>query len=314
MSNTISSLRRKISVANDLRSVVRTMKSVAASNISQYENSVKALVEYNRSVEMGLSLCLRSPKREVKPEKKASVVGAIVFGSDQGLIGQLNEVIADYAVKRLKENSQQLSPNSSPKLKVWAVGERVHLHLENSGMQIGGVLNLPGSVASITPLVQELTNQILLEISSDNNNGEPAELYLFYNHPSSGSTYEPVDLQLLPLNERWLLKLTKIPWPTTNLPEILGQGVDYSDVANTSQTDTLRAFIREYIFVSIFRACAESLASENASRLSAMQRADKNIEDLLENLNGTFHRSRQGEIDEELFDVVASFEILNEAR
>jgi F-type H+-transporting ATPase subunit gamma len=72
----------------------------------------------------------------------------------------------------------------------------------------------------------------------------------------------------------------------------------------------LRALIREYVFVSLFRACAESLASENASRLAAMQRADKNIEDLLETLNGTFHRLRQRGIDEELFDVIAGFEAL----
>jgi F-type H+-transporting ATPase subunit gamma len=39
-----------------------------------------------------------------------------------------------------------------------------------------------------------------------------------------------------------------------------------------------------------------------------MQRADKNIEELLENLNGTFHRLRQRGIDEELFDVIAGFE------
>lgn len=74
--------------------------------------------------------------------------------------------------------------------------------------------------------------------------------------------------------------------------------------------ETLRALIREYLFVSLFRACAESLASENASRLAAMQRAEKNIDELLDGLNGTFHRVRQSGIDEELFDVVASFEAL----
>lgn len=71
-----------------------------------------------------------------------------------------------------------------------------------------------------------------------------------------------------------------------------------------------RALIREYLFISFFRACAESLASENASRLAAMERADKNIDELLENLHGAFHRLRQGGIDEELFDVIAGFEAL----
>jgi F-type H+-transporting ATPase subunit gamma len=73
---------------------------------------------------------------------------------------------------------------------------------------------------------------------------------------------------------------------------------------------TLRALVREYLFISLFRACAESLASENASRLAAMERADKNIDALLENLHGTFHRLRQSSIDEELFDVVSGFEAL----
>ena len=59
-------------------------------------------------------------------------------------------------------------------------------------------------------------------------------------------------------------------------------------------------------------ACAESLASENASRLAAMERAKKNIDDMLEDLNCTFHRLRQETIYEELFDVVSGFEALKD--
>lgn len=51
-----------------------------------------------------------------------------------------------------------------------------------------------------------------------------------------------------------------------------------------------------------------SLASENASRLAAMQRADKNINELLEDLGGKYHRLWQSGIDEELFDVTSGFE------
>ena len=86
------------------------------------------------------------------------------------------------------------------------------------------------------------------------------------------------------------------------LPEVMAGG-----------TVTIRALIREYLFVSLFRACAESLASENASRLAAMQRADKNIDELLEDLNRTFHRLRQSGIDEELFDVLSGVEALSKS-
>jgi F-type H+-transporting ATPase subunit gamma len=78
----------------------------------------------------------------------------------------------------------------------------------------------------------------------------------------------------------------------------------------SGKIETLRALIRDYLFVSLFRACAESLASENASRLAAMQCADKNIDELLEDLNGSFHRLRQSGIDEELFEVISGFEAL----
>ena len=97
--------------------------------------------------------------------------------------------------------------------------------------------------------------------------------------------------------------LSELPWPTGYLPEVMGSG-----------TATLSALLREYLFISLFRACAESLASENASRLAAMERADRNIEELLESLHGTFHRLRQSGIDEELFDVIAGFEALSASK
>ena len=59
MSDTTASLRRKISSAGDLQSVVRTMKAVAASSIGQYEKSVRALADYYRTVELGLGACFR---------------------------------------------------------------------------------------------------------------------------------------------------------------------------------------------------------------------------------------------------------------
>jgi F-type H+-transporting ATPase subunit gamma len=104
---------------------------------------------------------------------------------------------------------------------------------------------------------------------------------------------------LLPLDATWRHTLAERAWPTANLPEVIGTGAA-----------ALHALIREYLFISLFRACAESLASENASRLAAMERADKNIKDLLEQLHGTFHQLRQDGIDEELFDVVSGFEAL----
>jgi F-type H+-transporting ATPase subunit gamma len=296
MSDTTASLRRKIDSAGDLQAVVRTMKALAASSIGQYEQSVRALGDYYRTVELGLSLCFRGTEfaaaltGETRPTD-AGAIGAVVFGSDQGLVGQFNDVVADYALKTLAA--------LPGKPQVWAVGERVHARLADAGLPLMGLFPVPNSVKAITPLV----GQILVESETRRSQGEVAELHLFYNRPASGAVYVPVSQRLLPLDENWRRKLAERSWPTGNLPEVMGGG-----------TATLRAPIREYLFVSLFRACAESLASENASRLAAMQRADKNIDELLEDLNGTFHRLRQSGIDEELFDVIAGFEALVGAR
>lgn len=292
MSDTTASLRRKINSAGDLQSVVRTMKALAASSIGQYEKSVRALADYYRTVELGLGVCFReggpAPLMAARKGRVvAGAIGAVVFGSDQGLVGQFNDVVADYAVKTLAALPGEAG--------VWAVGERVHARLADAGLPLKGLYTVPNSVKTITPLV----GQILVE--TRHSQGEGDELYLFYNRPTSGAVYAPVGQRLLPLDETWRHELAERPWPTGNLPEIMGGGVA-----------ALRALIREYLFVSLFRACAESLASENASRLAAMQRADKNIDELLENLNGTFHRMRQSGIDEELFDVISGFEALVE--
>lgn len=296
MSDTTASLSRKIHSAGDLQSVVRTMKALAASSIGQYEKSVRALGDYNRAVELGLSACFRATQLdpeapEVESAKTKINSGAVVFGSDQGLVGQFNDVVADFAVKALAE-----LPGTP---RIWAVGERVHARLADAGLAPSGVFPVPGSIKAITPLI----GQILVEHETHQGRGEVTELYLFHNRPKTVSAYEPVSQRLLPLDDKWRLELATRLWPTKLLPEVMGSG-----------SAPLRALIREYLFVSIFRACAESLASENASRLAAMERADKNIDELLEILHGTFHRLRQSSIDEELFDVVSGFEALSGPR
>lgn len=294
MSQTAAGLRRKIGSAGDLQSVVRTMKALAASSIGQYEKSVRALGDYYRTVELGLGACLRAGgatwEKERQGKTGSGAVSAVVFGSDQGLVGQFNDVVADFTVQTLAGLSGQAH--------VWAVGERVHARLTDAGLPPLGLFTVPSSVEAITPLI----GQILVEHETHQEGGAVQELHLFYNRPASGAVYEPGHQRLLPLDEAWRRALVEVPWPTQPLPEVMGDSA------------TLRAFIREYLFVSLFRACAESLASENASRLAAMERADRNIEEMLEDLDRNYHRLRQSGIDAELFDVISGFEALVKSR
>jgi F-type H+-transporting ATPase subunit gamma len=110
----------------------------------------------------------------------------------------------------------------------------------------------------------------------------------------------PVGRQLLPLDAAWRGELAQRPWPTPLPPDVVGHPVE-----------TMRGLTREYVFVSIFRASAESLANENASRLAAVNRAERNIDKMLWARHNRFRRLRQSKIDKDLSDVTAGFEALS---
>ena len=292
---TQESLRRKLNGAEDLKSVVRTMKAVAASNIGQYETAVSSLGDYYLTVSLGIIAYLRQEKinaiieKNVPKRNNEKLICAIVFGSDQGLVGQFNDSLTDFV-------SQSLQALPGRK-EIWAVGERVQLLLSDIGYNTSKYFSVPGSVNAITPLVQ----QILAQSEQVFNKNKTSEVYLFHNQPKSASIYLPKVQRLLPLDEKWRQSLTELKWPTKLKPQIIG-GIK----------PTLLALIHAYLFTSLFKACAESLASENASRLAAMQRAEKNIDELLDELSHKFHSLRQSSIDEELFEVVSGFEVMKD--
>jgi F-type H+-transporting ATPase subunit gamma len=292
--DSLENLRRKLDGAGDLQSVVKAMKAVAASNIGQYEMAVSSLGEYYRTIELGVIAYFIAEKieqiksKDQSKKKDEKSICAIVFGSDQGLVGQFNDNLANFVSESI---------NKLPgKKEIWSVGERVQLLLLDRGYHVTKSYSVPNSVNAITPLA----GQLLVESEKIQEEGGTDEVYVFHNQPKAGSDYAPVCRRILPLDEKWRQTLVEQHWPTKKIPQVIGR-----------TKPTLAALIHGYLFTSLFKACAESLASENASRLTAMQRAEKNIEELLDNLNHQFHSLRQSTIDEELFDVVSGFEALN---
>ena len=291
--DTLEQLTRKMAGAQDIKSVVRAMKAMAAANITQYELAVAALGEYYRTVALGLVAYFasepRGPKTPAPPPPKAPPprICALVFGSDQGLVGSFNSALANFV-------DQALHARPGPK-EVWAVGERVQLLLADQGLPVTAKFAVPGSIKAITPLVGKL----LLQAQQNLADGELTEFYVFHNQPTGAAGYQPVQQRLLPLDATWRADIAKFIWPTKLVPQVAG-----------GRPPTLAALLHELLFVSLFKACAESLASENASRLQAMQRAEKNINSLLDDMSHQYYRQRQSAIDEELFDVVSGFEAL----
>ena len=298
MADSPASLRRQIGSAADLQSVVRAMKAQAAASVGQYARSVAALADYASTVELGLGVCLRQNERAAAghaepPQAGPRSIRAVVFGSDQGLVGRFNDTVLEHA-------RQSLS-TLQPAVQIWAVGDRMRASLADNGLPSLHTFAVPGSVQAIPRLVSEILAAVVDAAGPSDPSATTSELHLFYNRPTTGSAYAPVGQRLLPLDADWHRRMARLPWPTAVLPELLG-----------TPAATLRGLVSEYLFVSIFRASAESLASENASRLAAMERADRNIDKMLGTLSGRFHRLRQSKIDEELSDVISGFKALQQ--
>lgn len=291
---TLEALQRKVRTAEELHSVVRTMKALAAVSIRQYEKAVESLAAYQRTVELGLRIVLTAGPAGLTIARPAPRrgVGVIVFGSDQGMCGQLNEQIAAHAVHAM----QQVGAGPRDR-RLATVGGRVAAHLEEGGQPVAARFAVPDSIATITPRVQEL----LLHIEAWHAQQQLAHVYLFYSRHLSSVAYQPHTVHLLPVDQPWLQRVQQHAWPSQALPTF-----------TMDRERLFSALIRQYLFISLYQALAESLASEHASRLAAMQYADRNIHERLEELRAEFRQQRQLAITTELLDIVAGFEALTD--
>ncbi len=310
---TTEELKHKIATARDLQSVVKTMKALAAVSIRQYEKAVESLSEYNRTLEMGWQILLQhnseilfksllqvrdgAYKLREKPTEADPLhrdtslrnnLALVVFGSDWGMCGQFNERISEYTQQYIDKISE-----FNRNYLILNVGVKIGDRLSARGQTCTASFNLPSSVTGITPVIQE----IVLTLENWRQQKQINQIVVIYNQIVMGATYYPCRLQILPINPKWLRQIQQRQWSSHCLPTF------------TMEKDKLiSALFRQYFFVSLYRACAESLKSENTSRLGAMQMAEKNIAERLTQLSMEFNHQRQTMINEELLDIVAGFE------
>lgn len=293
---TLEAIRRSIATAEELQSVVKAMKGMAAAGVRQFEGAVASLAEYGRTVEYGLQVLLMSrPERLLRVEpREAARLGVVLFGSDQGMCGRFNQQIVEHAVRAI--GGYGLGPEGQP---ILIVGSRVLPLLEMAGLPVEAQVAPATSLAGIAPLVQE----ILARVEAWRSANGVDRIVLLYNEALGGAAYRPHTQQLYPVDLEWLRGLGARDWPSGQLP-----------MYTLEWGGLFASLVREYFYVALYRAAAESLASENASRLASMQAAERNIEDRLDNLNLHFRHSRQQSITEELLDIVSGFEALSGGR
>ncbi|MBP3616277.1 MAG: F0F1 ATP synthase subunit gamma [Alphaproteobacteria bacterium] len=301
---TLEGLKRRIKTTTSLKDIVSSMKTLSAVSVGQYEKSTKALKQYADSIELALLALLRGRNipKNIKQQYKEQII-AIIFGSDQGLVGRFNKSIASFAISSLQQNNIDLND-----VTFIVGGKSLSSKILSMGYDIDTLFTMPSSVKAMITVAKKIVFK-LGEIQSLQQNGDKdfsfsnrqLKIYLFYNSKDEHSVIKQNMLQILPVDENFLKKLSQRKWPTKNIPIY----------APRSRRTLFSLFMRQLLFVNIYKAIAQSLASEHFTRMISMQNAEKNIDEHLEQMNLEYQQRRQTEITNELLDVVIGAEVLN---
>jgi len=283
-------LRHRIASTQDLKSIVRVMKSLSAASISHYEQAARRLGHYETAVDEALQVVLMSgavPLDVPQPETRHAAL--VVMGSDRGLCGRFNEIVADAATHLIDDLAA-----SHESVSLLAVGARGAQRLEAAGHPPDSVFAQPGSASGLARAIETM----LLQLDAWQRQRALDRVLVVYNAETGRKGESEVrHATLLPMAPADLSALAARKWPSHTLPVFDGE-----------PAQVFAALVRERLFIALMLAGASSLAAEHATRLAAMQAADRNIDDKLEELEGDFRRRRQETITEELMDIVTAYE------
>lgn len=286
---TLEVIRRRIRATEEVQTVIGTMKGLAAVNVRLYQDAADAVDAYVRTIDIGLHAVVVAHPEVLhapvvrRPQARTSIL--VVYGSDQGLCGPINRHVADHAAARLAEVA-------SERRLVVAVGARLAHELERAGLPPDVRDEQCATVGAIAAHVIDL----VVRIDGWRRRYDASEVILVHPAPlvHGRASYDLHAQRLWPVDPAWLADLRRRDWPTRMRPAV-----------TTRPSTAFSHLLRQRLFAALVDAEASSLAAIEASRLAAMQAAEHNLDDRLDELRSRFHRQRQASITAELLDVVA---------
>lgn len=283
-------LRQRLDTIGDLGALVRTMKALAQVNIQQAEHAAHAVQMYLRTVELALRALTLPAMRPPPPPGIApgAPQGLIVFGSDHGLCGRFNEDVARHAIDRIAQ-----ARLTGATVRVLAAGARAAACLAGAGEAPEEVLAIPATAAGAADTVRALLTRLDAWQAQD-----VARVSLCHNRPVTTARYEAVSQPMLPVDLRSIATVCA-GWPARGRP-----------MYTMARAPLLAAAMRQWLFVVLYRAAAESLAAEHGARLAAMRAAERSLAERDAELTTEFRRRRQEQITAEMLDVVSGYETI----
>lgn len=290
-------IRQRIRSVKSTKQITKAMKMVAAAKLRKAQDAIVAARPYAgmldqiigelaaRSEDEGLS----HPLLTARPLKK---VALILLTSDRGLAGGFNSNVIRRTNRYLLENAKQLES-----VELITVGRKGHDFFKPRGQLIRQ--DHPGFFAKLS---YRAASDLAEALSADFLNGELDAVYLVFNEFVSAMTQNVVVNQLLPLQA--FGQVAAKPQTDVSAPA----KVDFK--YEPSKEDVLARLVPQAVAIKLYRSLLESLASEQGARMSAMENATSNANDMISSLTLHYNRTRQAVITKELMEIVSGSEAL----
>lgn len=278
---TLRAIRKRIVSVRNTGQITRAMKMVAAAKLRRAQERIVAARPYaDKMKEVIASLAARTdpeahPLLKVREAKRADL---IVITSDRGLCGAYNNNIIKLAETFLKARAPELE-----QLRLTVVGKKgrdyfARRHYKIRAEYLGTAARPDYSTAAL--IGREVVAAYLRE--------ELDQLFLVYSHFASLLHQRPQVVRVLPIEP-----LDKKPG--IFLPEYIFE---------PSADKVLEMLLPRHVEVQLFRALLEGAASEHAARMTAMDSATKNTEDMVASLTRELNKARQAAITKEILDIM----------
>ena len=288
MAQTLERLTNRTETMRSIRSIVRTMKTMSAINALPYEQAALAIEAYRETTLRGFHAFVQRNGPLPTGNETVGLPIVVAFGSDHGLCGNYNDIVAEEVV-------QAVATRSGTKL--ICVGTQMENALASIGLLPERTLLPPASADGLRRLAGHLIS--ILDTMRHNAPTGAISVSLVFVERAEHGQQKPVSQRLLPLDTAMIKGFAKVPWVSRSLPQY-----------TLPPDKMLAALIRSYLFAGIFRAAAEAMVTENAARLARMQQAERSVDEQLDELMAETRSVRQDEVTTELLDVIIGFEAL----
>ena len=284
----LKDLRNRISSVKSTKKITSAMKMVAAAKLKRaQDNAEKSRPYANKMKDIVLSLISKSNTNNLKFSKtnNKKTVLLIVCSADRGLCGGFNGSIIKYT-----KNLANTLKNDGKNFKFFFVGKKAYQSLRRIYKDL--IIDLVSDFANPRiefDVARSIRDQVL-KLFFDN---EISECYLIYTKFNSAISQNVESQKLLPVEK-------------DNQAENLTEPIMYD--FEPDEEVILDDIIPKNIAIQIHSALLENLASEQGSRMTAMDNATRNANDMIDRLTLFYNRSRQALITKELIEIISGAE------